>query len=109
MFTVFRNLGVAVAEHTKLCRTLVFPGDTDMEPESVCSFTDILLLGSLSLLRRWQANSVLSLAEVDPSPHLPVRHCLVRVMDLITECSFKDNLSDLRHLSSPIDGQVVLT
>lgn len=80
-----------------------------MEPESVCSLTDILLLGSLSLLEGWQAKSVPSLAELDPSSHLPARHCLVRIVDLIIECSFKDNLSALRHLSSPIDGQVVLT
>lgn len=80
-----------------------------MEPKSVCSFTDILLLGSLFFLGRWQAKSVPSLAALGPSPHLAVGRPVVRMMDLITECSFKCNLSDLRHLSSPIEGQVVLT
>lgn len=76
-----------------------------MEPESVCSFTDILLLGSLSLLGRWQQEKqfVPSLAA------LAVRHPVVRTVDFIVECSFGDSLSDLRYLNSPIDEQAVLT
>lgn len=104
LFAVSRNLGAAVAKHTKSCFTLVFHRDANIQPGSVCLYLHRCLAPGRSFLTGKVTGRIC------PQPHCPGVCCLTWHR---WSSSLGVALSMIclmyQHKCFPIDGEMMLT